>query len=173
VFAGMWASGALDLSMPIERDSTLALVIGGDTRSMTIEMSLPPTVAMDASGDLRLTAGDVIMTARDEQGDAIMSVAMTLSTTLGAEVNAEDRVELRLGEPQVWANILVQKDQGQVPLQDADLESLVDTVFPMVSKLANDAMETIPLPSLMGVSLDAPTLDSRAGYVVLQTGVSY
>lgn len=172
LFAAFWASGAMDLAMPVTRDSPISLIIGAETTVMRVEMSLPPTVSMDPSGDLRLTVGDIMLHADDENGGDVMTVAMTLSTTLGAEATDDQHIRLRLGEPTVFANVVSQKERP-VPMTDHDIEGLVDTIFPTVQTMANHAMEAMPLPSIMGVSLESPTLESADGYVTMQTGVTY
>lgn len=171
LFAGFWASGALDQAIPVTRDSPISLIIGADTTVMRVEMSLPPTVSMDPSGDLRLTVGDVMLRAQDESGADIMTVAMTMSTTLGAEATADQHVRLRLGEPSVFAQVVSQNERP-VPMTDADIEGLVETIFPTVQTMANHAMESMPLPSVIGVSLDSPSLESSDGYVQLTTSVT-
>jgi hypothetical protein len=172
LFAGLWASGGLDQELAIDVTSPAALILGPDTKVVKIGMLLPPTVSMDESGDLRLTVGDLLIQAQDADGGEVMTLALSLSTTLGAETTEDDHVALRLGEPTVFAQILF-TDPRQTPLLDSDVESLVETVFPMVSQMANHAMSALPLPSVMGVSLESPTLESRAGYVMLQTGVGF
>jgi hypothetical protein len=127
---------------------------------------------MDETGDLRMSIGDLILEAQDASGNDIMTFAVSLTTTMGAEATEDNHIKLHVGDPTVKAQVTQQIDRP-TPMTDHDLERLLDTVFPMVSPMVNHAMETMPLPSVMGVSLESPSLESHGGYVELQTGVSF
>jgi hypothetical protein len=127
---------------------------------------------MDETGDLRMSIGDLILEAQDASGGDIMTFAVSLSTTLGVEATEDNHIKMHVGEPTVKAQVTQQIDRP-TPMTDHDLQNLIETVFPMVSPMVNHAMETMPLPSVMGVTLESPTLEAHGGYLNLQTGVAY
>lgn len=170
MFAGMWAAGALEQTLPVERGNSLGLLLGDETRNLHAKLALPPTVAMDASGDLRLTIGDALIEGTDEAGDPTISLAISLSTTLGAEAFPDGHVRLRLGDAEVWAQVL---DQHLDPAIEGDrIEALIDGVYPMLASAANQALAELPIPALQGISMVNPTMAARGGFLVIDTGLA-
>lgn len=169
MFAGMWASGALEQSLPVERGNSLGLLLGEATRELHAKLSLPPTVAMDASGDLRLTIGDAIIEGRDEAGNETITLALTVSTTLGAEAYPDGRVKLRLGEPEVFAQVLSQNLDPAV--EGEQVEALIGALYEVLAATANQTLADLPIPALGGVSMVEPTMAARAGFLVIETGL--
>jgi hypothetical protein len=172
LFGGLWAAGALDLTVPADNGSPIGLLFGGNTRTVKISAKLPPTASMDPSGDLRLTVGDLMIEADDAQGNPQVQMALSMTTTLGATVTADNHVQMQLGTPTAWAQIISQSPDLVVPLKDSDIEGMLPTLTHMASTMADNALAGVPLPSIMGVSLSDPQLSSHNGYVVVTTGLT-
>lgn len=169
LFGGLWASGALEYSLPIEPGNPLALLLDEKTRAVTVTMSLPPTVSTSASGDMRVTIGDMIVRCTDEAGEEMSSIAISLSTTIGAESTEGGAIALRLGEPEVWAQVLWQSDTLDRRIEGSNIEDLVDSVWGVVRQTADGVLREVPMPSIAGISVQSPSLESRSGFVVIET----
>jgi len=171
IFAGMWASGALSHDLHLEAGDPLGLLIGADTRRVTVSPSLPPTVAMAPGGDLRVTIGDLIVRCEDEAGAEMTTIAVSLSTTLGAEVGSTGAVALHLGEPEVLAQVLSQSDRLEQPITGENIEVLVDALYDVLSSEANHVLSALPIPTVGGVEMVDPAVETRGGFVVVRTSV--
>jgi len=169
MFAGMWAAGALEQTLPVERGNSLGLLLGDETRSLHAKLMLPPTVAMDASGDLRLTIGDAIIEGTDEAGNGTITLALSVTTTLGAEAYPDGHVKLRLGEPEVFAQVLSQELDREI--DGRDIEALVEGLYGVLAATANQTLADLPIPALGGISMVDPTMEARGGFLVIETGL--
>jgi hypothetical protein len=170
-FAGLWAAGALDLTLPIEPGDPFGLLVGADTRRLVVRLSLPPTASMGTGGDLRLAIGDLIVRCEDEAGADMTTIAVSFATTLGAEVATSGAVELRLGEPVVHAQVLTQSDRLEQPITGENIEDLVHALYDVLAPRANQVLSALPIPALGGVELVAPEADARDGFVIVRTDV--
>jgi hypothetical protein len=169
LFAGLWASGALEHTLPVERGNPLGLLLDARTTAVTVTMSLPPTVSTAASGDLRVTIGDMIVRCTDEAGEEMSSIAVTVSTTIGADSTETGELHLRLGDPEVYAQVLWQRDDLDTPLEGENVEELVQSVWGIVRQTGDDVLREVPMPSIAGISVSQPSLASRNGFVVVET----
>lgn len=169
LFGGLWASGALEHTLVLERGHPLTLLLDAQTHAVEVTMSLPPTVSTAASGDLRVTIGDMIVRCTDEAGEELSSMAITLSTTIGAGSTDSGELHLRLGDPEVFAQVLWQSDTLERPLAGSDMENLVDSVWGIVRQTGDDVLREVPMPSVAGISVSQPSLESRNGFVVVET----
>jgi hypothetical protein len=172
LFAGLWASGALDLGMPIEPGHPLGLLLDEKTRAVQVHMSLPPTVSTDAGGDMGVAIGDLMLTCLDESGEELSRIAVSLATTLGAEPSGDGHVKLRLGTPAVHAQVLWQSDTLERPMLDEQVEGLVESVWSLLGPVADDVLAEVPMPSIAGVTIAEPTVESRSGFVVVQAAIA-
>jgi hypothetical protein len=172
LFGGLWAAGALDQELHLERGDPLGLLLGDETRSIALSMSLPPTVSMDESGDLRIVIGDLMLRCADDAGGEMATIALSVSTTLGAATTSDQQVTLRMGRPMVWAQVVSQSDRLPRPLDGEQIEAVVRSLYDLVETIANKALAAVPLPSIAGVALVDPGIESRDGYLIVATGLS-
>jgi hypothetical protein len=172
LFAGLWASGALDQELPLERGSPLGLLLDARTRMVAVSLALPPTVSASAAGDLGVAIGDLVVRCLDEEGAELSRIAVSLATTLGIDRGAAGALRLRLGEPAVWAQILWQSDVLDHPLSADAIEELVRAVWSLLGPVADQALGSLPVPAIAGLSLEAPELASRGGFLVVEAGVA-
>ena len=170
-FAGMWAAGALDLDLPIERGDPLGLLIGADTRRLVVRWSLPPTATVADGGALRLAVGDLMIRCEDEAGAEMTTIAVSFATTVGAEVGSGGVVSLALGEPEVLAHVVAQSDRLERPITGENIEVLVHALFDVLAPEANQALAALPIPSVAGVEMVEPAVVARDGFVVVRTAV--
>lgn len=172
LFAGLWASGALDQQLPLEEGNPLGLLLDEKTTLVTATMSLPPTVSMAADGGLRFALGDAVITCRDAAGEELSSIALSVRAAIRVESTSDGGVRMKLGEPEVWAQVLWQSETLENPMDGGQVEDLVRAVWELAASAADGALEELPLPALGGVTLDAPSLQTESGFVVVQAGVS-
>jgi len=172
LFAGLWASGALDQQLPIEPGNPIALLLDSKTRTLGVTMSLPPTVATDGNGDMRVAIGDLILRTIDGGGEELSRIAISIATTLGAESTADGHLKLRLGEPTVYAQILWQSDQVERPLTGQQIEDVVAAAWSLIGPTADDVLAQVPLPAIAGMTIADPQIDARGGFVVVEASIA-
>lgn len=165
LFAGLWAAGALDQQLSIDAIPALGLLLDNDARSLQLSVSLPPTVSTD-TGALVLALGDMIVTVKDEAGAEVQKLALSLTTTLAAEASQAGKILLTVGAPTVFAQVLAQSDAVERPLTDDQVEALVAAAWGVVGVAADDALGNLPMPTIAGVQLGAPTVEAGDGFVL-------
>ncbi len=168
LFASLWAAGAFDMSLSAEAAGPVAALLDDDVRTLDISLSLPPTVTTRAA--LELAIGDLIITGRDASGVEVQKFALSLQTTLAATPGG-DRLTLATTTPTVYAQLLAQSELVDNPLEATQLEGIVTGVWGLVDGMINDALVKLPMPSLAGITLEAPAVTGRAGYLVVDAGL--
>lgn len=165
LFSGLWAAGALEQTVSIDSVGVLAALLDDDARSLAIHASLPPTVTSDATR-LELAVGDLIVSVRDANDAEIQRLALSLSTTLAAGPTQLGKITLTVGAPVIKAQVLAQSDVVDRPLTDEQVEGIVTGAWGVVGGLADEALTNVPMPSVAGVTLGAPSVAGAGGYVV-------
>lgn len=165
LFAGLWAAGALDMQLGIDAVGPLAVILDDDVATLDIKLALPPTVST-STGDLALAVGDLLVIGRDSSGTEVQSVALSLRTSLSAAPTSGNTIALAVGTPTIKAQVLVQTEVVDFPLTDDKVEGLVTGVWGAIGGLADEALANLPLPSLAGVQLGAPTIAGRDHFVL-------
>jgi hypothetical protein len=165
LFAGLWSADTYDQSVAIDSIPALGALLDDDARTMSIALSLPPTVSTD-TGELVLAIGDLMVTMKDETGADVQSVAISLTTTLSAEPSQAGHVLLTVGTPTVHAQVLGNSAAVEKPLTDEQVEALITGVWGLVGSKADDALGKLPMPTIAGIQLGAPTIEAAAGFVV-------
>lgn len=169
LFAGLWASGAFDLEISGEQAGIIAALLDDDVASLSIAMSLPPTVKT-AGTALELQIGDLILTAKDASGQPVQTFALSASTTMVAGPGADNKLVLTTTTPTVKAQVLSQSTVVDDPIDASKLEGIITGVWGVVGGMADDALAKFPMPNLVGVQITAPTIEGKDGYVVLDVG---
>ena len=165
LFAGLWAADSFDQSISIDSIPALGALLDDNGRTIDVKLSLPPTVSTD-TGELVLALGDMMITIRDEAGAEVQSMAVSISTTLAAEPSQMGRILLTVGAPKVYAQVLAQSDEVEDPLTDDQVEALVTGVWGLVGVKADDALSKLPMPTIAGIQLGAPTIEAATGFVL-------
>ncbi len=165
LFAGLWAADALDQSLSIDSIPALGALLDDNARTLDLKLSLPPTVSTD-TGELVLALGDMMITVRDEAGIEVQSMAVSISTTLAAEPSQMGRILLTVGAPKVYAQVLAQSEVVEKPLTDEQVEALVSAAWGLVGVKADDALGKLPMPTIAGIQLGAPTIEAATGFVL-------
>lgn len=73
---------------------------------------------------------------------------------------------LTVGAPEVFAQVLAQGEAVEEPLTDEQVEALVTGVWGVVGVKADDALAKLPMPTIGGVTLGAPTVTAVDGFVL-------
>jgi hypothetical protein len=171
LFAGLWAADAFDKSLEISSIPALGALLDDDARTVDLKLSLPPTASTD-SGELELALGDLIVTVRDEAGVEVQSMALSITTTIAAEPSQTGKVVLSVGAPTVYATMLAQSAAVEDPLTDDQVEALVTAVWGVIGVKADDALSKLPMPTIAGVTLGAPTISTSTGFVIADMSVN-
>jgi hypothetical protein len=170
LFAGLWAADAFDKSIAISSVPALGALLDDDARTVDVKLSLPPTASTD-SGELELALGDLIVTVRDEAGAEVQSIALSITTTIAAEPSQTGKLLLTVGAPTVYAQVLAQSAAVDDPLTDDQVEALVTAVWGVIGVKADDALSKLPMPTIGGVTLGAPTITTSTGFVLADMSV--
>ncbi len=165
LFSGMWASGALDLSLPITAVGPAAAFLDYTISTLDVKFSLPPMITT-AGSELAFGLGDVIITGRDDAGNAVQTLALSASSTVVAAPDASGAMALELGTPTIKAQVLTQLDSVQSPLTGESLEGIITGAWSLITPMANDALRSLPLPSIAGLSFGTPSLAGHNGFVL-------
>ncbi len=165
LFAGLWAADALDQSITIDSIPVLGALLDDNARTLEIKLALPPTVSTD-TGELVLALGDMMITVRDEAGTEVQSMSVSLSATLAAEPSQSGKVLLTVGTPKVYAQVLANSEVVEKPLTDEQVEALVTAAWGLVGVKADDALSKLPMPTIVGIKLGAPSIEATTGFVL-------
>jgi hypothetical protein len=151
LLASVTDAGLLSFSMP---------AAGGTFDSATITATLPPMITADTtSGQLRLLAGDLMMTFQS-QGVDVAHVALNLSTEVAATPSATG-VTLHVQKPEVFADVL----DNISGYADADKEAMIKLVVDRDVELFSLLLGNIPLPTIAGVKLSGTQVGAGDGFV--------
>ncbi|MDX2086767.1 MAG: hypothetical protein SFX73_02900 [Kofleriaceae bacterium] len=170
LFAGMWAAGALEQALTLDAIPALGAILDDDAASLAINFALPPTVS-SSTGALELAIGDMMIDVKDASGEEIQKIAMSIRTSLDIAPSQEGALKLKVGAPEIFAQMLNQSELVDRPMTDAQFEGIVTGAWGLVEGQANKALEGVALPSVMGVSLGAPTVDGRDGFLIADVPV--
>jgi hypothetical protein len=166
LFGGLWAAGALDQRIAADGPIPLAGLLDDEVATLDLELSLPPTVST-TDDVVHLALGDVILSARDAAGVELQRFAVTLTTTLAAATSSST-IQLAIGPPNAWAQVLAQSDRVERPLDAALIEGLIDTVWRLLAPEATAALAELPIPTIAGVTIGDAELGADAGFVVVR-----
>jgi hypothetical protein len=166
LFAGLWAAGAIDLTVPLSDLSLLGAVLDQNAQQLQVSLSLPPMVSSDANGNLQLAVGDAMINVEDGSGNQLQQVALSLFTAISAGPS-NGQVALALATPTVYAQVLDQANDGSRPLTDTEVEGLVTGAWGVLDQQLSTALASMPLPSIAGIQLGAPTVGTQPGFIVV------
>ncbi len=165
LLSGLWASGATTLDLSLDGPAgILAAVLDPDARQVSLDLLLPPVVRAN-NGNLELAIGDAILSVQDGTGAEVQRFALSLTTSLTAMPTASGNLSVTVGEPNVKAQVLMEQDPG-ITTSDK-LEGIVNGAWGLVGGLVSDALGNLPLPSVAGISLGAPSIAGQDGFLVL------
>jgi Glucodextranase, domain B len=171
MFGGLWAAGALDKSMPMSSLGALGAVLDSNATTVEIKMMLPSTVTTGDDG-LSLAVGDLILTTKDDAGNAVQTFALSVKTTLAANPSQLGKLLLTLGTPDIHAQIIAQSEVVTRPLTDDLVTGIVQSVWTIVDGTVDDALSNLPMPAFAGIQLGAPAIKGAAGFVVADIAVN-
>ncbi|MBA2539591.1 MAG: hypothetical protein H0V17_08150 [Deltaproteobacteria bacterium] len=169
LFSGLWATGAITPTISLDGPAgILGAVLDSNARSLKIDMMLPPVVRAQ-DGVLDLAIGDLILSARDESGVEVQSFALSLTTTLAASPGASGAIAVTLGTPVVRAQPLKLSEDSDT--SGEQLEGLVNGAWGLVGSMIGDAMGTLPLPAIAGISMGGPSVTGQRGFLVVDVPI--
>jgi hypothetical protein len=170
LFAGLWAADAFDKEIAVDSIPALGALLDDDARTIDVRLSLPPTVST-AGGELELAVGDLIVSVKGEGGVVVHEMAVSLRTVLQAQPTQAGHVTLSVGAPTVFAQVLANGDVVEEPLTDSQVEALITGVWGVLGVKADDALSKLPMPSLAGIQLGAPSIEAGDGFVLADVPV--
>ena len=104
-----------------------------------------------------------------QQGD--WKLALSLSTTLAAGPTQTGAITMTVGAPTVFAQVLAQSDAVDRPLTSEQVEGIITGVWGVVGGQADAALAKLPMPAVAGITLGAPAVEGRDGFVVADLSV--
>ena len=120
---------------------------------------------------LELAIGDLLITTKDDAGNPIQSLALSVKTTLQAGPSQTGKLLLTVGTPELHAQILAQSDTVARPLTDDEVTGIVASVWNLVGDQADEALGKLPMPAIAGVQLGTPAVTGASGYVIADIAV--
>ena len=165
LFAGVWATGSLDLDLPFGTQIPAALFFGETADHASIKMLLPPSASTDASGALSLTVGDALLTVLDAQGGELASFAISLTLPVSAQADTMGGVSLMVGKPVVAAQVLSQSADLPRPVTEELIVGLAELAATQVSTATNTTLQVIPVP--MQTHIKNIGIKASAGYLMV------
>lgn len=172
LLAGLWGAGALDQHLDASSLGALQGLLDASVASLDVHFSLPPTVSTGASSTLALALGDVILTGKDASGNPVQTVALSVSTTVTAGPTQSGKLALVVGQPTVKAQVIQQLDGLASPLSDDGLEAIIGGAWGIVGSTLGTALAKMPMPTIAGVTLGAPTMTGTAGFAIADIGLN-
>ncbi len=170
LLSSFWASGALEQAFAVGEDLPVGAFFGPDVDRIGLELLLPPTVSAAMTGDgLRLDIGDLIVSALDEDGGqgTLARFAVSTSIDFGVSVTPDGRLLLTTGEPRVWGQVLEQSPTLPIELDDEKVVAMAGLVIRQLSKKADEAFSSLPVPTIADAVVAEPTAASSEGYLLL------
>ena len=113
-----------------------------------------------------------MISVKDDAVAELQSIAVSITTTVSAEPSQSGKVLLTVGAPTVYAQVLAQTAAVDDPLTDNQVEALISGVWGLIGVKADDALSKLPMPTIAGISLGAPTLTANAGFVLADMKVN-
>jgi len=169
LLSGLWASGAVAPSLSLDGPAgILGAVLDPDARSIALDLKLPPVVKANG-GVLELAIGDAILHVQDASGVEIQQFALSLTTSLAAMPTSSGGLSVTVGDPTIKAQVLMEREAGST--SGDQLEGIVGGAWGLVGGLIGDALGNLPLPSVAGISLGAPSLVGQDGFLVVDVPI--
>ncbi len=165
MFSGLWATGAIDQTVPASAIGPGAAFLDDDVATLDIHLSLPPMVTATGN-DLTLAIGDLIMTGRDTAGHEVQTIALSVKSTLAAAPGSDGKIVLTMGTPDIRAQVLLQSEAVDNKLSGSDFEGVISGAWGFITPMANEALGKLPMPTLAGVQIGTPSLAGQGGFVV-------
>ena len=164
LFSGLWAAGAFEQNLTIDQVGVVASLLDDDAATLAIDLMLPPTVST-AGGALELGIGDLMVTVKDASGNEIQKLALSIKTTLAAGPTQTGAITMTVGAPTVFAQVLAQSDVVDRPLTSEQVEGIITGVWGVVGGQADAALAKLPMPAVGGITLGAPAVEGRDGFL--------
>jgi hypothetical protein len=171
MFSGLWAAGALDISLPTSQVAVLAALLDPSAVNLQVKFSLPPMLTTTSDGKLQLAVGDMMVSVLDANNTTLQQIALSVTTTLSAGPTQSGKLMLTVGQPTLYADVVQQDPNATKPLSDMQVEGIVNGVWGLVGDTANQALQNLPMPDIAGVQLGAPTLSAAPGFVTADIAV--
>ena len=105
LFAGLWAAGALDKTLPISSVGALGAILDASATTIELHLALPPTVTTGADG-LDSRSATCCGTTKDDAGNRSQALALSVKTTLQAGPSQTGKLLLTVGTPELHAQIV-------------------------------------------------------------------
>lgn len=174
LFASIWASGALDMTvLPLPGD-VLSAAFGGDVQAASITMILPPVANFDTTtGTARLTVADLQMDATSPSGELLASFVLSAEIELAVETRSDGGVRIVTRAPRILAQVLEQSDSLLTELTPEKVAAIAELGISQVSVLADDLLGSIPVPGIAGATITSPTFQPVSGYLMVGGDISF
>lgn len=165
LLAGLWSAGAFDQSIPTGQIAILAALLDPNASTLAVKLALPPMITTTSDGKLQLALGDAMISVEDASGAQLQQIALSLTTDVSASPSQSGKILLAVGQPTVYADVVAQDPNSTKQLTDQQVEGIVTGVWGIVGQQADQALGNLPMPSIAGVNLGAPTIAGSDGFV--------
>jgi hypothetical protein len=164
----LWSAKGLDDTLQLNNGSYGD--IGTLFDSVEISAAAPPYVDASSDNGLVLTIGDLMGTFRNA-GVTTTQIAINAQVDVTADVNASGVLQLDVGEPTTYVDVLDQGVSGANELSNSQFEALTSFALARVIAVASGSLGAVPLPSIGGVSVQNLSIAPQTGYLVVDGSV--
>ncbi|HEY1815737.1 MAG TPA: hypothetical protein VGG74_25485 [Kofleriaceae bacterium] len=164
----LWSAKGLDDTLQLNNGSYGD--IGTLFDSVEISAAAPPYVDASSDNGLVLTIGDLMGTFRNN-GVTTTQIAINAQVDVTADVSASGVLQLNVGEPTTYVDVLDQGVSGANELSSSQFEALTSFALARVIAVASGSLGAVPLPSIGGVSVQNLSIAPQTGYLVVDGSV--
>jgi hypothetical protein len=164
----LWSAKGLDDTLQLNNGSYGD--IGTLFDSVEISAAAPPYVDASSDNGLVLTIGDLMGTFRNN-GVTTTQIAINAQVDVTADVSAAGVLQLNVGEPTTYVDVLDQGVSGANELSNSQFEALTSFALARVIAVASGSLGAVPLPSIGGVSVQNLSIAPQTGYLVVDGSV--
>jgi len=164
LLSGLWASGALDQTLPLGGGEYGEVGVLFD--AVHLSALLPPVLRATDQG-LSVVLGDLLC-AFEKDGLASTTVIINASADLAVTSHPDGTLSLTLGDPVVHADF--EAAIGANALADQEVETLAAFVGTRALTVLGSMVGHVPVPAIGGVALEDLAIDlgqTHPGYLVL------
>jgi hypothetical protein len=164
----MWSANALSDTLQLNNGSYGD--IGTLYDSVNISADAPPYVDASSGNGLVLTVGDLMGTFMNG-GVTTTQIAINAQVDVTVDTEADGSLQLDVGQPTTYVDILSQGVSGANELSNAQFEALTSFALARIIAIGSGSLGAIPLPSVGGVAVQNLSIAPQTGYLVVDGSI--
>ena len=164
----MWSAKGLDDTLQLNNGSYGD--IGTLYDSVEISAAAPPYVDASSGNGLVLTVGDLMGTFKNGE-ITTTQIAINAQVDVTVDTEADGSLQLDVGQPTTYVDILSQGVSGANELSNAQFEALTSFALARIIAIGSGSLGAIPLPAVGGVAVQNLSIAPQTGYLVVDGSI--